>query len=126
MTNLYKELVNVLKDYNKTIDDVAYITDGTKGTDGTDLCYSPSKIIEFFKTVDYDNGFGINFINLDLKIVLKNGDFIIRGEYDGSEWFEYMKVPKLDIELVEPCNLDKIVLDNTDIIDYVEYLKDGD
>lgn len=120
MTNLYKEFTSILECHDKTVDDVLYISDETG------LCYKPEKIIEFFKTVNYDSGFGINFINLNLKIVLKNGDFIIRGEYDGSEWFEYMKVPKLDVELVEPCNFEVMVLANQDLPDYINSLNNSD
>ena len=50
--------------------------------------------IEKFKTsanFDYDSGFGSQSIAEDLIIYFKDKNYIKRGEYDGSEWWEYNK-----------------------------------
>ena len=44
----------------------------------------------------YDNGYGKIVINNTLKIVFKDGNWLERHEYDGSEWWEYIKIPKKD------------------------------
>lgn len=51
---------------------------------------------EFEKISDftYDRGFGAQEIAKDLIIYFKDKTYIARGEYDGSEWWEY-NVPKV-------------------------------
>lgn len=81
--NLKQETLKVLADHDKTIDDVAYITN-------VEHTHAIS-ISSFLETADkeYDDGYGGHEVNLDLLIVLKNGDQMRRGEYDGSEWWDY-------------------------------------
>ena len=43
---------------------------------------------------NYDNGFGGAEVHGDLKIV-GNDWWMERGEYDGSEWWEFKTLPKL-------------------------------
>ena len=43
---------------------------------------------------EYDNGFGSSKIAVDLIIYFNDKTYIQRGEYDGSEWWEY-NVPKI-------------------------------
>ena len=95
--NLYKELVDTLSYNNKTVDDILYIM--LTDSKAEQKYYKPEKFLKRAKNINYDNGYGQEEIRTNLTIVLKNGDFIIRGEYDGSEWFEYMKLPKTDVEL---------------------------
>lgn len=45
--------------------------------------------------VRYDNGFGSSQVATDLVIVFKDGSWLERGEYDGSEWWQFKKTPKL-------------------------------
>ena len=56
---------------------------------------------EFEKLADftYDNGFGSTKIATDLKIVFSDGATMWRGEYDGSEWWEYSQPFKMPTEL---------------------------
>lgn len=51
---------------------------------------------EFKQIADftYDNGFGGAEINEDLIVVFKDGSWLERHEYDGSEWWEYKKTPE--------------------------------
>lgn len=46
---------------------------------------------------EYDDGYGGQEIRGDLVILFDNGGKLIRGDYDGSEWWEYhepVKVPE--------------------------------
>jgi len=65
---------------------------------------APSKIIEgsldeVLSQLDfeYNNGYGGQ--NLFGYIWYKDGTWSERGEYDGSEWWEYMSRPPLDVRI---------------------------
>lgn len=92
MTNFYEETVNVIKDIGKTLDDVVYVSvcDGKY--------YKPEKFFEQIKDVEYDAGYGIQEINPNIKIVFRDG-FLERNEYDGSEWWRFVKPEPVDVEL---------------------------
>ena len=82
MTNLYDETVTILERHNKTIADIEYI-----GSSETKI--NTDKALELMKGTNYDSGYGSQEIADNLMI--KGNDFIMtRGEYDGSEWWEYM------------------------------------
>jgi len=42
----------------------------------------------------YDNGYGFAEIPGDLIIMLKDGTWFERAQYDGSEWWRHVKQPK--------------------------------
>jgi hypothetical protein len=84
MTNLLKETEEILKRHGKTFEDIAFCSCRQK----------VFSITEFVKVAnfEYDNGYGGNEIDRSLMLVGK--DFWLeRGEYDGSEWWEYKKQP---------------------------------
>lgn len=60
------------------------------------LDYSPSEFQEFLNLLDfnYDNGYGGQ--ELHGTIWYDDGTWSSRGEYDGSEWWEYNKCPDID------------------------------
>ena len=98
--NLLKETMYSLEEHNKTFEDVRWIG-------GDDFTIS----VESFKVLadkEYDNGFGGAEVATDLKVV---GDdwWLERGEYDGSEWWEFKTMPTRPTEerkihtLVEGC-----------------------
>ena len=63
--------------------------------------------IEHFKkiaNVEYDNGYGAPEVATDLTIILNDGCWLTRGEYDGSEWWAYHKAPAV----IPECSDDKI------------------
>lgn len=83
MTNLYDETVEILELHDKTITDIEYI-----GSSRTKI--NTNKALELMKKTNYDSGFGGQEIADNLMI--KGNDFIMtRGEYDGSEWWDYMQ-----------------------------------
>lgn len=47
--------------------------------------------LETLASIDYDNGYGGQ--ELFGTIVFKDGTWLERGEYDGSEWWEHRKFP---------------------------------
>ena len=47
--------------------------------------------LEDLASINYDNGYGGQ--DLFGTIVFKDGIWLERGEYDGSEWWEYRKLP---------------------------------
>lgn len=85
MTNLKTETLEILKEYNKTIEDIKFIC-----SRDTNI-----PIQMFFKRADktYDSGYGGAEVDEGLMIV---GDdwWLERGEYDGSEWWEFKTMPK--------------------------------
>lgn len=83
MVNLWEETIEALEMHGKTWEEVCFIC-------GDDFCVSNFE--EIAKTTDYDCGFGGQEIGLDLKIVGKNW-WLERHEYDGSEWWEFKKLP---------------------------------
>lgn len=58
--------------------------------------YSESDYEEFLESLDYeyDNGYGGQ--ELYGIIWYEDGTWSSRGEYDGSEWWEYNKCPEID------------------------------
>jgi len=82
--NLLKETLEVLERNKVSPSDVCFVTDGK-----SDCGWK-----EFADNADfeYDEGYGGNEINLSLKIVGKDW-WLERGEYDGSEWWEFKRRP---------------------------------
>ena len=82
MTNLLAETVQCILENNMTPKDVEWIG----SLDGE---YSMTwDEYEELANFEYDSGFGSQAIATDLVIVMKDGSWMERGEYDGSEWWE--------------------------------------
>jgi hypothetical protein len=81
--NLYDETAETLSFYDKTIVDIEYI-----GSIRTKI--NTNKALELMKKTNYDSGFGGQEIACNL-MIKGNGFIMIRGEYDGSEWWDYMQ-----------------------------------
>lgn len=90
MTNLLQETLKILTENGKTPKDIRWA--------GYERSYAtPAQIGSFddfmkLADIEYDNGYGSNEIEANLKIV---GDdwWLERGEYDGSEWWEFKTLP---------------------------------
>ena len=81
---LLDETKNILTQAGKTGDDVRFVSaDDQHGT------WSDFVSIANF---DYHSGYGGNEIMMSLKIVGDNW-WLERGEYDGSEWWEFKTLP---------------------------------
>lgn len=81
MTNLYKETVEKLAEYDRTIDDIIFVY-------GEDFRITVDNFIDVAKNTEYNDGFGWAEVAQDLTIL--GNDFIMyREEYDGSEWWTF-------------------------------------
>ena len=96
MANLYLETKEKLEELDFTWDSIKYIS--VKDSDWKDNAnlyeIKLDDFIRFAKSYDYDEGFGSAEVNKTLRIVFYDGSFLERGEYDGSEWWEYKKLEK--------------------------------
>ena len=84
MVNLLEETVEVLEEYGKTLEDIEWIG-------GEDFSISKQRFIILANSL-YDNGFGGQEVAKDL-VLVGNGFWLERKEYDGSEWWEYKELP---------------------------------
>lgn len=95
MTNFFDETIEVLESHGKTIDDIEYI-----GSLETKI--NTHKALELMKKTNYHSGYGGQEIAENL-IVKGNGFIMTRGEYDGSEWWDYMQtdpsLPQVDTDV---------------------------
>ena len=83
MVNLLKETKRVIKNNNKKFKDILWIG-------GTD--FYTDENFEKILDIDYDNGFGGQEIADDL-IIVGNGWWLEREEYDGSEGWSLKEYP---------------------------------
>lgn len=88
------ETLNVLNKNNKTPDDVLWCGSEEFGW------FTWNDFLEIAPE-EYDSGFGGQEIARDLLIV-GNDFWLERGEYDGSEWWEFKSFPK------KPKNYNKV------------------
>lgn len=86
MTNLLRETEEALRDNNKSMDDVVWF--------GSSRCYLTRETFMKLSDVEYDSGFGTPEIATDLMVV-GEGWWLVRDEYDGSEWWNYIEIPKM-------------------------------
>ena len=94
MCNFKDETLDVLAANGKTWNDVKFIQgDDFKASNNKD------ELLELMN-FEYDDGYGVPEIAEDLKIVGDNW-WLERGEYDGSEWWEYKEKPRPNPELKE-------------------------
>lgn len=82
--NLWKETIHELKTNGKTFDDVLVIC-------GNEFQITKDDFKKYANT-EYDAGYGAPEVAEDLLIV--GADFRLeRHDYDGSEWWEFKKIP---------------------------------
>ncbi len=96
--NLLEETLDMLRQNGKTPADVRWVGQ-REPTYLTDIRPQPTPIpcgswddFARFADFEYDNGYGGARVEQSLKIV---GDdwWLERGEYDGSEWWEFKTLP---------------------------------
>lgn len=94
--NLKNETLQIMKEHTLTPEDIDFITvDIAKERFGKEETFLVDTS-EFWKLADedYDEGFGGYEVALSLQIVFKNGSWLERHEYDGSEWWEFKSTPQ--------------------------------
>ena len=99
--SLLKETLESLKNYNKHPADVFWVgsCDGAYKIGWSEF----AEIADF----EYDSGYGGQEIARDL-VVVGNDWWLERGEYDGSEWWEFKRMPQLT---AEPMPFNKLIGD---------------
>lgn len=85
MRNLYDETVAFLAEHNKSFNDVVFVS-------GNGYEIELNNFIKISTKYDYDEGYGGNEVPMDL-IIVGEGWWIERREYDGLEWWEYVTPP---------------------------------
>ena len=96
--NLLTETVSSINYNKKTIEDVTAVVLNDKAISWDNFTTIANKT--------YDNGYGGNEVNLGLKIIFSDKSWLERGEYDGSEWWEYRESPDISTkEFVQSFNL---------------------
>ncbi len=91
--NLLEETLEVLKAHGLSHEHVEYVCTA-------DQCGDWEHFAAVAKAINYDAGYGSEEINSGL-VVVGDGWWLERGEYDGSEWREY-KVPPTPPHLATP------------------------
>lgn len=81
--NLLNETKDKITSCGKTPDDIIFI--GSEES-GHQCSWSEFCVLANFQ---YDSSYGAAKIATDLTIVFSDGSRMFRGEYDGSEWWEY-------------------------------------
>lgn len=95
------ELLRNLSEFKKTESDIAFINLKVEKYQDDYLCYYEScsynpetqSFYDFLANIDieYDRGFGRQHVFGH--VVFNDGTWLERAEYDGSEWWEYKKLP---------------------------------
>ena len=82
--NLLKETIRELEVNGVSSEDVLYVFNN--------LGYCSWEEFEKVANFEYDNDYG--FIMIDLNLIVRGSDWWLeRGEYDGSEWWEFRRAP---------------------------------
>ena len=88
LENLLEQTKSILEENGLTIFDIEWF--------GTAKCEFICDL-QSLLNVDYDDGFGVG--EVDIEFILVGKDFWLeRHEYDGSEWWEFKRMP------VKPSN----------------------
>lgn len=102
--NLWEETNDALEQNGYTWNDIVYIG-------SYELAIPIDNFVEIAKKTDYDSGYGAAEIAEDLMIIMNDDCWYDRGEYDGSEWWEYHSpvqvpaVPIVHIDRLKACGI---------------------
>ena len=113
--NLLKETIDELAAQGKTLNDIEWI--------GNRHFQLPLDDLHRLFDVDYDNGYGGTEIAYDL-LVVGDGWWLERHEYDGKEWWAYYEPPVKPTEVKTLKRIDDGWHSLGDILQREEYLED--
>lgn len=85
MINLLDETIEELAEHGKTLEDVLWV--------GGKRFTIPMETFVAAADTEYDPSYGAPEVAQDLMIVLKDGSWLQRRDYDGSEWWEFNDTP---------------------------------
>ena len=60
--------------------------------------YTPDEYEKFLSEIDYEYNAGYGGQEIDGTIFYSDDSWSERGEYDGSEWWEYKKLPEIPFQ----------------------------
>jgi hypothetical protein len=89
MTNLLSETVAEIGGSGHTVTDVAWV-----GSYDGEYALSWAEFEPIAGATQFDSGYGGAEIAPDLVVVFTDGEWLERGEYDGSEWWAHKRQPK--------------------------------
>ena len=100
IVNFLKDTLNKMEENGVSPDDVLYVFNS--------FGYCSWEEFEKLANFDYNNGYGL--VAIDLNLIVRGSDWWLeRGEYDGSEWWEYKQMP--NIEKKPLVSVDRIICD---------------
>lgn len=102
MINAYCELQDTLLDYGYDVDDIATVGDFLTFDE-----YDVQEFLDCLKGIVYDNGYGCVYFRRGIKLIMTDGTWIEREEYDGSEWWTHRSVPAIDALVPHKGSLNK-------------------
>lgn len=85
MVNLKEETLTVLKEHDLSPDNIIYIGTNPHNPSPHYSCSWDSFTV--MADASYHSGYGGQEVAHDLVIIFKDGTWMERGEYDGSEWW---------------------------------------
>lgn len=90
--NFLEETIIAIENSGHKVDDVIFI--------GSIESWHGCTWEEFEKLADfeYDSGFGAQIIAKDLAVIFKDEQNMLRGEYDGAEWWIYQYILPIPID----------------------------
>lgn len=97
LTNSLKETIECIVSYGKSTDDVKWVGDEY-------IYFTWNEFVELAKDLNYDPGFGGNEVIGELMVVGTDW-WMSRGEYDGSEWWNFNMLPKIPNQHIRPKHL---------------------
>ena len=95
--NLFSETINLMDQLGYTPEDVVHIGNSEYGCTWEEF----TKLADFC----YSNGFGAAEVATDLVVIFNDGAYLSRGEYDGSEWWDFNKTPTIPVDPLPISNL---------------------
>ena len=96
-TNLLEETLEVLSrhGYTDPFEQVIWV-----GSDNGHYAMNWGSFSRIAKDVNYDSDFGLAEIYTELVIIMNDGSWFSRGEYDGKEWWDYNTCPKRRLDSI--------------------------
>lgn len=90
IVNFGSETINKLHQHGYTVNDIAWI--GTR-----EFTIPIHDFFDVARRTDYNCSYGSAAMPRDLIIMMKDGAWYSRGEYDGSEWWKLNVIPQKPI-----------------------------
>lgn len=99
--NLLQETEEIITANGKELSEVLFVMSKSLGRPAISFSWDEFAALADF---EYDDGYGGNEIESTLKVVGDNW-WLERGEYDGSEWWEFKTMPECP-PYQKPCKAD--------------------